>query len=360
MRVSLQRSELSRLLAAVTRVVDTKNTIPLLSHVLLIVDGETADIRATDLDIEASAWVAVDSYETDNDATSSTTFAVPGRDFADIVKRLPSDTVQLELDGQWLHVRGGRSKYKLPTLPGDSFPSLPVPDDGTEFTADLASLTKRVSWAVGAHDRYALDGVFLHSDGTLTAVATDAKRLVRADGQPAPVFAGVILPTKLLVNLPSGEVDVLVGTDKIAIRQGALVMVSKLIAGTYPDYRKLWPADQTYALRVPRGDMKAAVERVAALSDEDRGRGVLLSVVPGQAVLSVESHTRGLAEEELPIDYNGEPYDVGFNVGFLAEMLGAVPGADVEIQLGGKRGANFNGAPGFSGCLMYFELGRVA
>lgn len=357
MRVSLQRSELSRLLASVTKVVDTKNTIPLLSHVLLIVDAETMDIRATDLDIEASAWLAVEGYDA---AQPTTTIAVPGRDFADIVRRLAADVVQLELDGQWLWVKGGRSKFKLPTLLGDSFPSLPLPEDGVEFTADLAGLTKRVSWAVGPHDTYALEGVFLHSDGVLTAVATDAKRLVRVDGPEAPVFPGVILPTKLLANLPAGEVDVLVGADKIAIRQGALVMVSKLIAGTYPDYRRLWPNDQSYSMRVGRVDLRSAVERVAALSDEDRGRGVLLSVVPGQAVLSVESHTRGLAEEELPVEYNGEPYDVGFNVGFLAEMLGAVPGTDVEIQLGGKRGANFNGAPGFAGCLMYFELGRVA
>lgn len=362
MRVSLQRSELSRLLAAVTKVVDTKNTIPLLSHVLLVVDGETADIRATDLDIEASAWVAVQGYETDDDSTTSHQFAVPGRDFADIVRRLAADTVQLELDGQWLWIKGGRSKFKLPTLLGDDFPSLstPDPESGVEFTADLAALTKRVSWAVGPHDTYALEGVFLHSNGTLTAVATDARRLVRADGPDAPQFDGVILPTKLLANLPAGEVDVLIGDDKIAIRQGALVMVSKLIAGTYPDYRKLWPVDQAYSMHVGRQEMKAAVERVAALSDEDRGRGVLLSVVPGQVVLSVESHTRGLAEEEVPVDYNGEPYDVGFNVAFLSEMLGAVPGDRLEIQLGGRRGANFNGAPGFAGCLMYFELGRAA
>lgn len=355
MRVSLQRSELSQLLASLAKVVDTRNTIPLLSHVLLVVDGDTLDLRATDLDIEASAWITLDEP-----ADQPTTVAVPGRDFADIVKRLAADTVQLELDGQWLYVKGGRSRFKLPTLLGDSFPSLEPPEDGVEFTANLAALTKQVAFAVGGQQHgFQLSGVYLSTvNGTLTASATDAKRVVQATAGAAPQFSGVLLPPKLLANLPTGEVDVLVGSTRIAVRQGPLVLVSKLIEGQFPDLSRLWPRDQSYALRADRAALRAAVERVAALSDEDRGKGVTMSVVPGSCVLSVDSATRGTAEEEVPIEYNGEPYDVGFNVSFLAEMLGAVPGGEVEVALGGTRGANFNGAPGWSGCLMYFDVKR--
>jgi DNA polymerase-3 subunit beta len=347
-----ERRELSTLLTAITKVVDTKNTIPLLSHVLVEVEDGELFLRATDLDIEASGSMSVDS-------DTSYAFAVPGRDFADIIKRIPADTVDMELDGAWLHIRAGRSRYKLPTLAADSFPQLDMPTDGVEFTADLAGLTKQVGWAVGGgQSGYNLSGVYLHSDGALVAVATDAKRLTRADGPAAPAFAGVILPTKLLANLPTGQVDVLVGTDRLAVQQGAVVMIGKLLEGTYPNYERFWPRDQEYTLRAKRAELRAAVERVAALSDEDTGKGVVVSIAPGGLTLSVLSRTRGLAEEEVPVEYSGEPYEVGFNVAFLAEMLGAVPGETVEVAIGGKTGANFVGTPGFAGCLMYFNLGR--
>jgi DNA polymerase-3 subunit beta len=353
MPTTIGRTELLRILAAVSKVVDTCNTIPLLSHVLIeSVDGRLT-VRGTDLDIQAEGTIAADG--------DLAVVAVPGRDLDGIVRRLAGTEVVLEMDGEQLIVRSGRSKFKLPTLPVDGFPMLGVGDFLVSFTADLAGLTSQVSFAAGAHSQHPmLVGTYVHVEaGQLVAVATDGKRMARAVGDDAPEFPGVILPPKLLAHIPAGAVQVEVGENRIRLSTPHLVVVSKLIEAKYPAYQKLWPADFLASVTVNRRELKEAAERVALVSDENLGRGVRFSVVSGAVNLSVRSHTRGEANEEVAAIYSGDEKDWGFNCSSLAEMLGAIPGEEVTFNLA-ARAADIRGSEPVAGVLTYFELGSAA
>lgn len=361
MRTEVDRAELVRALAAITKVVDTRNTIPLLSHVLLKTDADSITIRGTDLDVEATARIPATGDPGE--------IAVPGKDLADIVKRLAGDTVVLELDktpagSTVLLVKAGRSRFKLPTLSTDNFPTLSVDGFDSEFEADLGGLLARVSFAQATnHKRLELNGVYLHNvEGRLCAVGCDGHRLVYAEAGDAPAFPGVIVPTRLGALIGSGDQVVSVNKDRLQVQQnigstGSLTILGKLIEATYPDYARIWPGDNDHVLRIDRRAFREAVNRVSAVADEDIGKGVLVSVSSEGVTLAVRSDTRGEATEELAADYDGDPCSAGFNCAYLNEFLAHTPGETVEISLGGKRGANFVGDPGWRGVLMYFDVG---
>lgn len=352
MPTKVERTELMRTLAAVSKVVDTRNTIPLLSHVLLSAANGTLSIQGTDLDIQAQGTVPADG--------DLALVAVPGRDLDSIVRRLAGTDVELDQDGEHLVVRSGRSRFRLPTIAADGFPQL----DGGAFTAtletNLKSLVDRVSFAAGVRDNMpVLVGTYLHCDGdTLVAAATDGKRLVRAEGGAVEEFTPVVLPPKLLAHIPAGQVQVEVSSNRIRLTQGSLVITSKLLEDKYPDYMRLWPSDHSVTVTVDRRELKAAAERVALVGDENLGRGVRFSVEDGSVTLAVRSHSRGEAIEEVAAEGEGSG-EWGFNCSFLAEMLGAVPGETVTLSLGGKTGADIRGAEGFGAVLMYFAMEGV-
>lgn len=355
MPTKVERTELMRTLAAVSKVVDTRNTIPLLSHVLLSVVHGQLTIQGTDLDIQAEGVVDAEG--------DLPLVAVPGRDLDGIVRRLAGSEVLLEMDGNQLIVRSGRSRFKLPTISPDGFPRLDGGKYDATLTTNLKALVDQVSFAAGVRDNMpALVGTYLHTkDGNLVVAATDGKRLARAVGDPAAEFTPVVLPPKLLPHIPAGEVQVEISTTRIQLTQGNLVITSKLIEDKYPDYSRAWPTDHEISVTVNRRDLKAAAERVALVSDESMGRGVRFEVADGAVILSVRSQTRGEASEEVAAEVSRPSVrSVGFNCGFLGEMLGQVPGETVTLSLGGKTGADIRGDEGFGAVLMYFELGSAA
>lgn len=326
MRLSIDRHELSRVLSSVTKVVETRNTIPILSNVLLSVANGRLTVRATDLEIEATASVAT------LDATDGET-TVSGKLLADIVKKATAD-VLLEVEGATLTVKSGRSRYKLPTLPAEDFPSFAAGTFTTSLTVDLAQLLAPVSFAVSTEaTRYYLNGVFLHVvDGQLVAAATDGHRLSRHVGQAAEEFEGVILPRKLVGLVLKGSVHVSLSPTKIRIEAADSTLTSKLIDGTFPDYQRVIPKGNDKIVVVDKAVLQKAADRVSTVSSE-RGRAVRLEISDGTIKLDVNNPDSGSATEEVAVEYQGEPVTIGFNSRYLSELLSVLGGERVRMAI---------------------------
>lgn len=324
MRLSLPRQDLTRLLTAVTKVVETRNNIPILGNVLLSVEDGQFSARATDLDIEVSTSLPV------LDALPGST-TVNAKLLADIAKKAGSD-VSLELDGDTLTVKSGRSRFKLATLPVDDFPSFAAGGFDTEFDVDLAALVAPVSFAMPGDDvRYYLQGVYFHTaEGRLAAVATDGHRLSRHYGDARDHLDGVILPRKLVSILPKGNVHVSLSKTKVRIQTSDTTITSKLIDGTFPDYQRVIPTQNDKIVLADRKALATAVERVSTVATE-RGRAVKLEIAPGQIALSVRGDAE--ATDAVEADYSGEPIEIGFNAAYLTELLANLTGDTVRIAL---------------------------
>jgi DNA polymerase-3 subunit beta len=324
MRLSLPRQDLTRLLTAVTKVVEARSTIPILGNVLLSVQDGQFSARATDLDIEVSTSIPV------LDATNGST-TVNAKLLADIAKRAAGD-VSLELADGTLTVKSGRSRFKLATLPVEDFPSFSAGDFTASFDVDLAALVAPCAFAISTEEtRYYLNGVYFHTaEGRLAAVATDGHRLSRHYGDPLDHFDGVILPRKLVSILPKGNVHVSLSTTKVRIATQDTVITSKLIDGTFPDYQRVIPTANDKIVLASIADLRSAVERVSTVATE-RGRAVKLDIAPGQIGLSVRGDAE--ATDVVEADYSGEPIEIGFNAAYISELLANLAGDTVRIAL---------------------------
>ncbi|MGX1786873.1 DNA polymerase III subunit beta [Bosea sp. NPDC055332] len=334
MRASFERSELLRLLGPVTKVVESRNTIPVLGNVLLnvapsadgVTDG-TVSVTGTDLDIRITNRGAAKVAE-------GGVVTVSASKLGDIVRKLPTGSdISVSVEPNNLIVKSGRSRFKLPTLPAEDFPDITVGEFTTAFTTDLAALFKPVSFAISTEEtRFYLNGIYLHAvDGKLRAVATDGHRLAQHDGNEVSDFAGVIVPRKVVGLVPPGEIDVSISSTKVRFVSDALEVVSKVIDATYPDYQRVIPRDNAKVASVDRAALFAAADRVSTISSE-RGRSVKLSFADGALSLSVKSD-EGSAEDELAVGYDAEPLEIGFNASYLRDVLGTFSDESVLLRL---------------------------
>jgi len=334
MKVTLERSALLKSLGHVHRVVERRNTIPILSNVLLNASGDGLQLKATDLDLEVTEITAADVGQ-----KGATT--LPAHTLYEIVRKLP-DGAQVSLEagenGQ-LQLRSGRSRFNLQSLPESDFPDLATGELTHAFkiaAAELKRLIDKTQFAISSEEtRYYLNGVFMHVaevDGQafLRAVATDGHRLARLE-TPAPAGAvgmpGIIIPRKAvaevqkLIEDPEAEIGVELSSTKIRFTIGAVVLTTKLIDGSFPDYARVIPTQNDKFLTVERKDFSDAVDRVSTISSE-RGRAVKLAVSEGKLVLSVTNPDSGSAMEELEVDYDGGALEIGFNARYLMDIAG--------------------------------------
>lgn len=333
MKVTLERAALLKTLGHVHRVVERRNTIPILSNVLLKSGQRSLMLKATDLDLEVTDTVAADVGQ-----AGATT--LPAHTLYDIVRKLPDGAqVSLETTGDagQLMLRSGRSRFNLQSLPESDFPDLNAGDLSHKFSlvaSDLKKLIDKTQFAISTEEtRYYLNGIFMHTlevagHSMLRAVATDGHRLARVE-IPAPAgsvgMPGVIVPRKAVAELQkliegsTAEVTVELSTTKARFTVGDVVLTSKLIDGTFPDYGRVIPAGNDKRLIVERSDFIAAVDRVSTISSE-RGRAVKLSLADGKMTLTVTNPDSGSATEEIEVDYDAAPIDVGFNARYLLDI----------------------------------------
>jgi DNA polymerase III subunit beta len=334
MKFSLDRTPFLRALARVHRVVERRNTIPILANVLLDAADGSLRLRATDLDLEAA-----ESLPAMIEQTGATT--VPAHMLYDIVRKLPDGAqVQVDMRGSTtLLVQAGRARFELQALPKSDFPDLATGQFSHVFqiaSADLRRLIERTQFAISTEEtRYYLNGIFMHAvdvDGTmkLRAVATDGHRLAKTE-TAAPTGAegmpGIIVPRKTVGELlkllegHDGEASVELSQTKIRVTIDQVVLTSKLIDGTFPDYARVIPQANDKVLDVDRPSFSAAVDRVSTVASE-RGRAVKLAMQDGKLTLAVTNPDSGSASEELSVEYGGEPLEIGFNARYLMDIAG--------------------------------------
>jgi DNA polymerase-3 subunit beta len=318
----IERHELARLLGAVTKVVESRNTIPILSSVRLVADGDVLTVTATDLDIEVTA-----SAPCEGDLA----VCLDAKTLTGIVNKAADDFVDIDQDGT---VKSGRSRFTLPTLPVSDFPDFSVGDFDATFDADMAALFAPVQFAMSNEEtRYYLNGIFLHVDaGKLVAVATDGHRLSRNIGQDVEPIPGVIVPRKTVGIIPKGSVTVSLSDAKIRFVAGDITILSKLIDATYPDYKRILPTNNDKLVTFGTDDMAKAVARVSVISTE-RGRAVKLSIADEQITLAASNPEAGSAAEDIVVGYSGAPIEIGFNGQYMTDMLGALPAGGVNMAI---------------------------
>jgi DNA polymerase III subunit beta len=346
MKVTVERTALLKSLGRVHRVVERRNTIPILANVLIRADKSKLSLKATDLDLEV-----IDAVDAEVSPGGSTT--VPAHMFYEIVRKLPEGSqVVLEASGDraMLAIRAGRSRFTLQTLPESDFPDLAAGEMTHKFTlaaAELKRLIDKTQFAISTEEtRYYLNGIYLHTAGSgkstmMRAVATDGHRLAQVElalPSGAAGMPGIIVPRKTvgevqrLIEDGEAEVAIELSQGKIRFSIGDVVLTSKLIDGTFPDYARVIPVANDKELVVDKKDFEASVDRVSTVSSE-RGRAVKLSISSGRLLLSVTNPDSGSATEELEIEYSADPIDIGFNSRYLLDIAAQIEGEVAVLKL---------------------------
>jgi len=346
MRVILERSNLLKSVGHVHRVVERRNTIPILSNVMLATDGQSLELKATDLDLEIT-----EATPAQVEQAGGTT--VPAHLLYEIVRKLPEGAevmLRTDDDGNSMTVVAGRSSFRLQCLPQSDFPQLTAGSFTHFFRVDAATLKRlidKTQFAISTEEtRYYLNGIYLHAIEAggklkLRFVATDGHRLARAEiDAPAGVegMPGVIIPRKTvnelqkLVDVPDVAVIVELSETKIRFTIGGVILTSKLIDGTFPDYQRVIPTGNDKRLVIDRDTFARAVDRVSTVSSE-RGRAVKISIDDGQVTLAVNNPDSGSATEQLAADYASDPMEIGFNAKYLLDVAAQLSGDNARFML---------------------------
>jgi DNA polymerase III subunit beta len=346
MKATLERTALLKALGHVHRIVERRNTIPILSNVLIDARERQITLKATDLDLEATETAPAD-------VAQEGTTTIAAHVLYDIVRKLPEGAqVSLEMTGETgqLLLRSGRSRFHLQSLPASDFPDLATGDLSHHFTlraVDLKKLIDNTQFAISTEEtRYYLNGIFMHTVDVggatmLRAVATDGHRLARVE-LPAPAGAagmpGVIVPRKAvgevqkLIEDIEADVSIELSANKARFRFGETVLTTKLIDGTFPDYARVIPANNDKRLVVDKAPFQAAVDRVSTISSE-RGRAIKLAIADGKMTLSVNNPDSGSASEEIEVDYDSAPIEIGFNARYLLDIAAQLASDTALVKL---------------------------
>lgn len=339
MKITLERGPFLKTLGHVQSVVERRNTIPILSNVLIKADNGKVHLTSTDLDIQIDEIM-------DGRVDENGEVTVLASTLYDIVRKLVDGDVRLEAKDSRMTVSAGRSRFSLPTLPSEDFPKLAAGDLPYAFEVDAKTLENALDntrYAMSTDDtRYYLNGIFLHvSEEGMRTVATDGHRLARnaVEGVDMPKgMPNVIVPKKAVVEVSKllgeydGNIDVRLSNGKISFEFGAVKLVSKLVDGTYPDYARVIPTTNETVIKTDAKLLTSALDRVSTVAAE-KTRAVKFETAGGVITVTVTSPENGVASDEIACESNGD-ISMGFNVKYLLDALGHVTGDQVEIHVG--------------------------
>jgi len=338
MKFEIQREALLKPLQQIVGVVERRQTLPVLGNILVNAGADDITFTATDLEVELQAKTAVAVKEPGE-------ITLPARKILDICRTLPEQAVvEVTVDQERASVRSGRSRFTLATLPASEFPVVEDVRSSLNFTLpqqDLRELIERTHFAMAQQDvRYYLNGLLFEPlEGKLRAVATDGHRLAMADmaaGIPAETGQPVIVPRKGVQELmrilddSKEPAEVAIGNNHLRVNVPDIRFTSKLIDGRFPDYDRVVPEGGDKELVAERELLRQALARTSILSNE-KYRGVRLSMEDGMLRIQAHNPEQEEAEEELEVDYQGETLEIGFNVTYLLEALGAITGQQVQV-----------------------------
>jgi len=339
MKLRAGRDVLLKPLQAVIGVVERRQTMPILSNVLLVARNGELSVTATDLEVELVAQAEV-TVESDGEIT------VSGRKLLDICRALPDGSdIDISVSGEKLVIRSGRSKFSLATLPAAEFPTIEDIKAGQTITIEqkmLARLIEKTHFSMAQQDvRYYLNGMLLEtSSNQLRAVATDGHRLalceVTIDGASFD-DQQVIVPRKGVLELQrlmdgKGSLNIELGSNHVRIQLKGIRFTSKLIDGRFPEYDRVIPKESSNELTADKEALRGALQRTAILSNE-KYRGIRLIIRNGEIVIQAHNPEQEEAEEALEVSYSGEDIEIGFNVNYLLDALGAIEGDTVTLSV---------------------------
>src|SRR6202046_444123 len=339
MKVSASREHLLEALQSVIGVVERRQTMPILSNILLSARDNRLRATGTDLEVELVAATEV-TVQQPGDIT------VPGRKFLDILRALPEKSSEsMSTEGEKVVIRAARSRFTLSTLPAGEFPV--IDDINAQQTVqiprkELARLLEKTHFSMAQQDvRYYLNGMLLEIDGAmLRAVATDGHRLALCEAAleaKAKTSQQIIVPRKGGLELQrvltdEGTAAVAIGTNHVRAQIGDVRFTSKLIDGRFPEYSRVIPAAPGAAIRADRDILRQALQRTAILSNE-KYRGIRINVRNNAITVQAHNPEQEEAEEEIEVSYSGDELEVGFNVNHLLDALAAIEGQEVELGL---------------------------
>ncbi|MDH1107398.1 DNA polymerase III subunit beta [Pseudomonas otitidis] len=341
MHFTIQREALLKPLQLVAGVVERRQTLPVLSNVLLVVEGQQLSLTGTDLEVELVGRVVLEEAAEPGEIT------VPARKLMDICKSLPSDAlIDIRVDEQKLLIKAGRSKFTLSTLPANDFPTVEEGPGSLNFSlvqSKLRRLIERTSFAMAQQDvRYYLNGMLLEVNaGVLRAVATDGHRLAMCAMQAGIEGVDrhqVIVPRKGILELArllteqDGEVRIVLGQHHIRATTGEFTFTSKLVDGKFPDYERVLPRGGDKLVVGDRQALREAFSRTAILSNE-KYRGIRLQLAACLLKIQANNPEQEEAEEEVAVEYGGSNLEIGFNVSYLLDVLGVMTTDQVRLIL---------------------------
>ena len=349
MEFKINSTDLLKALSHIHGIVEVRHTLPILSNIILEAKDDKLILSSTNLDIYCSDKIKAEVLKSGEVSVSAVTFF-------EIIKRLPpgSEVLMIMEEGEnEIKLTCGRSKFNLSTLKTDDFPTISDSDLSTNFVLsadELIRVIDKTKFAVSNEEtRYYLNGIFLHkaernSIQFLRAVATDGHRLAQYDiplPQGAEDITGIIIPKKTIYELrkvlddANGDVSVSLNENKIKFSFNDLKVVSKVIDGTFPDNTKVIPQNNDKNFKTNNSDLKNAIDRVSAVAanEESKSKAIKFCIENNSLSLSVESQSKGSANEMIDVNYSGDKVDIGFNSKYIIDICNEVDGDEISISL---------------------------
>jgi DNA polymerase-3 subunit beta len=352
MKLTAPREEILGPLQSVIGVVERRQTMPVLSNVLITARNNRLSITGSDLEVELVAAKNLTVAQAGE-------ITVPGRKFLDICRAIPEKTeVTLSTEGDRLTIRAGRSRFTLATLPAMEFPVIEEINAQQTLTVpqgEFRRLIDKTHFSMAQQDvRYYLNGMMLEAEGKqLRAVATDGHRLALCETQlevAAKTKQQVIVPRKGVLELQrvlgtEGNIELAIGTNHVRAQVGDIRFTSKLIDGRFPEYGRVIPANPNRIIEADRDTLRQALQRTAILSNE-KFRGIRLALKTDSLTLQTHNPEQEEAEEQLEVSYSGEEMEIGFNVNYLLDALAAIDNDRVQVGLTDSNSSCLVTAPG--------------
>jgi DNA polymerase-3 subunit beta len=340
MHITVKREELLKPLGIVAGVVERRQTLPILSNILLRYNGKELTLTGTDLEVEISARFPCSGGD-------SGEMTLPARKLYDICRALPNEAqIDIKLEKEKALIKSGKSRFRLLTLPATEFPAIETAQWDTTLSlaqSKLRWLLDKTMFCMAQQDvRYYLNGLLFEVGAKkLRAVATDGHRLSLAEVDVSDSINGeknVILPRKGVLEMlrflddSDTEVQLQIGANHLRVTLKGLTFTSKLIDGRFPDYNRVIPEAQNKQLKILRAPFRETLNRAAILSNE-KYRGVRFGL--GKNLMTITAHNpeQEEAQEEVAIDYSGEDMEIGFNVNYISEAVGALDNDEIEFCL---------------------------
>ena len=346
MKFIIPKPVIYKTLSHLQSIVNKKNTLPILSNILIEAEENSLILSSTDMDISIKETINCNVIE-----QGSTT--LNAQIMFDIIKKLP-ETSEVEFisnDGKILTIRSNVSKFSLSCLPKDEFPIIDTNSSNakrlTVESETLFNLINRTKFAISNEEtRYFLNGLYFNlftkdDNCSLTLVGTDGHRLATSSSNIKKFnleLPGVIIPKKTINELSkllsenSNEIELEISSSKIIFFIDNLILISKLIDGNFPDYNKVIPKNNTNNLIINRSDLYAAVDRVSTIANE-KSPSIKFKFLNNVVNLSTVNNENSTATEDIKADYNGNEIEIGFNAKYIMDILDNLQGDEIKISL---------------------------